>query len=69
MQQAQAGLAFQSSVRDKAGVLDTARFRTFIAQELGVRVEDVSAMLMGGHGDTMVPMPSCNVWEVSRSAS
>jgi malate dehydrogenase len=43
----------------QAGVLDTARFRTFIAQELGVSVEDVSAMLLGGHGDTMVPMPSC----------
>jgi len=43
----------------QAGVLDTARYRTFIAQELGVSVEDVSAMLMGGHGDTMVPMPTC----------
>jgi malate dehydrogenase len=43
----------------QAGVLDTARFRTFLALELGVSVEDVSALLMGGHGDTMVPMPSC----------
>jgi malate dehydrogenase len=43
----------------QAGVLDTARFRTFIAEELGVSVEDVSAMLLGGHGDTMVPLPSC----------
>ena len=43
----------------QAGVLDTARYRTFIAMELGVSVEDVSAMLLGGHGDTMVPMPSC----------
>jgi malate dehydrogenase len=43
----------------QAGVLDTARYRTFLAQELGVSVEDVSALLMGGHGDTMVPMPSC----------
>jgi malate dehydrogenase len=43
----------------QAGVLDTARFRTFLAMELGVSVEDVSALLMGGHGDTMVPMPSC----------
>jgi malate dehydrogenase len=40
-------------------VLDTARYRTFLAMELGVSVEDVSALLMGGHGDTMVPMPSC----------
>src|SRR5829696_6205082 len=39
-----------------AGVLDTARFRTFIAQELGVSVENVSAMVLGGHGDTMVPL-------------
>jgi len=43
----------------QAGILDTARFRTFIAMELGVSVEDVSAMLLGGHGDTMVPLPSC----------
>lgn len=46
-------------VMGQAGVLDTARFRTFLAMELGVSVEDVSALLMGGHGDTMVPMPSC----------
>lgn len=43
----------------QAGVLDTARYRTFLAMELGVSVEDVQAMLMGGHGDTMVPIPSC----------
>jgi malate dehydrogenase len=43
----------------QAGVLDTARFRTFLAMELGVSVEDISAMLLGGHGDTMVPLPSC----------
>lgn len=39
-----------------AGVLDTARFRTFIAQELGCSVEDVQAYVLGGHGDTMVPL-------------
>lgn len=39
-----------------AGVLDTARFRTFIAQELDVSVANVSAMVLGGHGDTMVPI-------------
>jgi len=39
--------------------LDTARYRTFLAMELGVSVEDISALLMGGHGDTMVPVPSC----------
>jgi malate dehydrogenase len=43
----------------QAGVLDTARFRAFLAMELKVSVEDVSAMLMGGHGDTMVPISSC----------
>ncbi len=43
----------------QAGVLDTARYRTFLAMELGVSVEDISALLMGGHGDTMVPLPSC----------
>ena len=46
-------------VLGQAGVLDTARYRTFLAMELGVSVEDVSALLMGGHGDTMVPIPSC----------
>lgn len=40
-----------------AGVLDTARYRTFIAMELGVSVEDVSAFVLGGHGDSMVPLP------------
>jgi malate dehydrogenase len=42
----------------QAGVLDTARYRAFLAMELGVSVEDISALLLGGHGDTMVPMPS-----------
>lgn len=40
-----------------AGILDTARFRTFIAQELGVSVENVHACVLGGHGDAMVPLP------------
>ncbi|MHB1959840.1 MAG: malate dehydrogenase [Acidobacteriaceae bacterium] len=40
-----------------AGVLDSARFRTFIAEELKVSVENVTAFVLGGHGDTMVPMP------------
>jgi len=40
-----------------AGVLDTARFRTFIALELKVSVESVNAFVLGGHGDTMVPLP------------
>lgn len=39
-----------------AGVLDTARFRTFISQELNVSFENVTAMVLGGHGDTMVPL-------------
>jgi malate dehydrogenase len=39
-----------------AGVLDSARFRTFIAQELKVSVENVTGVVMGGHGDTMVPL-------------
>jgi len=42
-----------------AGVLDSARFRTFLAMELGVSVEDISALVLGGHGDTMVPVLSC----------
>jgi malate dehydrogenase len=40
-----------------AGVLDSARFRSFIAEELDVSVENVHAMVLGGHGDTMVPLP------------
>ncbi|MEM8666647.1 MAG: malate dehydrogenase [Planctomycetota bacterium] len=48
-----------SRVCGQAGVLDTARYRTFLAMELGVSIEDISALLMGGHGDTMVPLPSC----------
>ena len=44
-------------VMGMAGVLDTARFRAFIADELDVSVRDVQALLMGGHGDTMVPLP------------
>ena len=40
-----------------AGVLDSARFRTFIAMELKVSVENVTAFVLGGHGDTMVPLP------------
>jgi malate dehydrogenase len=46
-------------VLGQAGVLDTARYRAFLAMELGVSVEDISALLMGGHGDTMVPLASC----------
>jgi malate dehydrogenase len=46
-------------VLGQAGVLDTARYRTFLSMELGISVEDISALLMGGHGDTMVPIASC----------
>jgi len=46
----------------QAGVLDSARFKYFVAQELGVSVRDVVAMVLGGHGDTMVPLPRyCSV--------
>lgn len=41
-----------------AGILDTARYRTFIAQEAEASVQDVYALVLGGHGDTMVPLPS-----------
>jgi len=46
-----------SKVVGMAGVLDSARFRHFLAEEMNVSVEDVSAFVLGGHGDTMVPMP------------
>ncbi|MBI1893246.1 MAG: malate dehydrogenase [Candidatus Rokubacteria bacterium] len=60
---AMAQLAFRVSgfpkhrVIGMAGILDSARFRAFIAQELGVSVENVTAFVLGGHGDTMVPLP------------
>jgi len=51
-------LAFpRQRVLGMAGVLDSARFRTFVALELSVSVRDVQALVMGGHGDSMVPMP------------
>src|SRR5205809_729831 len=42
-----------------AGVLDTARYRAFLAEALDVSVQDIQAMVLGGHGDTMVPLTSC----------
>ena len=44
-------------VMGMAGILDTARFKAFIAMELGISVEDIQALLLGGHGDEMVPLP------------
>jgi malate dehydrogenase len=50
------GLPYER-VMGMAGILDTARFRAFIASELDVSPKDIQALLMGGHGDTMVPLP------------
>ncbi|MBW1668369.1 MAG: malate dehydrogenase [Deltaproteobacteria bacterium] len=47
----------KNRVMGMAGILDSARFRTFIAMELGVSVENTHAFVLGGHGDTMVPLP------------
>jgi len=47
----------KNRVFGQAGVLDSIRFRTFVAMELGVAVTDTQAMVLGGHGDTMVPLP------------
>jgi len=47
----------KSKVMGMAGILDTARFRSFLAQELDVSPKDIQSLLMGGHGDTMVPLP------------
>lgn len=47
----------RTKVIGMAGVLDTARYKAFIAEELGVSIKDVQALLLGGHGDTMVPLP------------
>ena len=46
-----------SRILGQAGCLDVARFKTFIAMETGFSVEDINALLLGGHGDTMVPLP------------
>ncbi len=46
-----------SKVVGMAGVLDASRFKFFLADRLNVSVEDVNALVMGGHGDTMVPLP------------
>ena len=46
-----------SRVIGMAGILDTARYRAFLAEELNVSPKDIQAVLMGGHGDTMVPLP------------
>lgn len=46
-----------SRVFGMAGILDTARYRAFLAEELNVSPKDIQALLMGGHGDTMVPLP------------
>jgi len=48
----------KNRVMGMAGILDTARYRTFIAMELGVAVEEIQAMVLGGHGDEMVPVVS-----------
>ena len=55
---AHATSGFDSSrVMGMAGILDTARYRAFLAEELNVSPKDIQALLMGGHGDTMVPLP------------
>ncbi len=46
-----------SKVMGQSGILDSARFRTFLALELGVALEDTSAIVLGGHGDAMLPLP------------
>lgn len=51
------GFASEPFVGD-GGVLDSARLRTFIAMELGVSTGDVSTLVLGGHGDLMVPLPT-----------
>ena len=54
----------------QAGVLDAARYRSFLAMEIGCSVEDVHALLLGGHGDDMVPLPAIHVrrWDSGYAA-
>jgi len=47
----------REKIMGMAGILDTARFRAFIADELDISTKDIQALLLGGHGDTMVPLP------------
>ncbi len=47
----------RTKVLGMAGILDTARYRAFLAEELNVSTKDIQALLLGGHGDTMVPLP------------
>jgi malate dehydrogenase len=47
----------KNKVIGMAGILDTARYRSFISMELGVSMQDIQGMILGGHGDTMVPLP------------
>ena len=47
----------REKIMGMAGILDTARFRAFIADELNISTKDIQALLLGGHGDTMVPLP------------
>ena len=47
----------KNRVLGQAGVLDSTRFRAFVAMELNVAMTDIQAMVLGGHGDTMVPLP------------
>jgi malate dehydrogenase len=57
----------KNRVLGMAGVLDSARFRAFIAMELDVSVENTHAFVLGGHGDTMVPCPATLLWPGSPS--
>ena len=72
---AMAQLAYETSrfprerVIGMAGVLDTARYRAFLAEALDVAVEDIQAMVLGGHGDTMVPLVSYTTVSGFRSGS
>ena len=47
----------KNRIMGMAGILDSARFRSFVAEETGISVKDIQAFVLGGHGDTMVPMP------------
>lgn len=49
----------KNRVVGQAGILDSSRFRTFVAMELNVSVEDTQALVLGGHGDEMIPLPRC----------
>ena len=57
----------KNKVIGMAGILDTSRFKRFLSQELQVPIKDIDTFVLGGHGDTMVPMPNRTMVRVKKN--